>query len=543
MKIHAEDCTKSIPSNHRGNKTDTIKYPMLILISCLLFFVTTLALVALRVAQPNARYAWLVAVIGAGLALISVFLWPIQSPLEFALPAWQPVTLFTSPLLLRADGISWPLAVSIAALTLSILLTAVTIPVYVNTLTWAGILALGGFGLLAVTANNPVTLLMAWALLDFTELVSQLFSVNGSVNTEKVVVSFAARAFGIGLLTWAGALNISSGRTFDFQTIAANSGAFVVLAAGFRLGGLPLHLPYSSESSLRRGFGTAIRLISSASSLAVLGRISTEGLITSYTPYLLGIALVAAIYGGWMWLRAPDELNGRPFWVIGVSALAVASALGGNSLGAIAWGCALVLAGGALFLAAVQNVWVNRILLAGVWGLSSLPFSLTAVTWTGRFGLFLPLGIIAQALILAGYIRHVLRSTGRDSLDGQPGWARAMYPAGIVLLIILIFLFGFTGWDGALQIGAWPQALLASLLTGGLFWASRRFRIFTPIRAHWISNAGSRIDNLFAALWSLYRGLGRLSQTVTVTLEGEGGIMWTLLFLVLFISLLTQGIR
>ncbi|HNN14206.1 MAG TPA: hypothetical protein PKL78_11655 [Anaerolineales bacterium] len=516
---------------------------MLILISCLLFFVTTLALVALRVAQPNARYAWLVAVIGAGLALISVFLWPIQSPLEFALPAWQPVTLFTSPLLLRADGISWPLAVSIAALTLSILLTAVTIPVYVNTLTWAGILALGGFGLLAVTANNPVTLLMAWALLDFTELVSQLFSVNGSVNTEKVVVSFAARAFGIGLLTWAGALNISSGRTFDFQTIAANSGAFVVLAAGFRLGGLPLHLPYSSESSLRRGFGTAIRLISSASSLAVLGRISTEGLITSYTPYLLGIALVAAIYGGWMWLRAPDELNGRPFWVIGVSALAVASALGGNSLGAIAWGCALVLAGGALFLAAVQNVWVNRILLAGVWGLSSLPFSLTAVTWTGRFGLFLPLGIIAQALILAGYIRHVLRSTGRDSLDGQPGWARAMYPAGIVLLIILIFLFGFTGWDGALQIGAWPQALLASLLTGGLFWASRRFRIFTPIRAHWISNAGSRIDNLFAALWSLYRGLGRLSQTVTVTLEGEGGIMWTLLFLVLFISLLTQGIR
>jgi Na+-transporting methylmalonyl-CoA/oxaloacetate decarboxylase gamma subunit len=52
----------------------------------------------------------------------------------------------------------------------------------------------------------------------------------------------------------------------------------------------------------------------------------------------------------------------------------------------------------------------------------------------------------------------------------------------------------------------------------------------------------SGVTTIYSSLWVIYRMLGRISQSITVTLEGEGGIMWTLLFLVLFISLMTQGI-
>jgi hypothetical protein len=38
----------------------------------------------------------------------------------------------------------------------------------------------------------------------------------------------------------------------------------------------------------------------------------------------------------------------------------------------------------------------------------------------------------------------------------------------------------------------------------------------------------------------LYRAAGRFSQTIADTLEGEGGIMWTLLFLILLVSLIVQ---
>lgn len=518
-----------------------LQSPMLILVACLLLFTAAIALLILRVIRPEARYAWLVAAGGAAFAFIVVFAWLAWMPIELALPAWQPQALFPTPVFFRADGATWALCLGITALTLAILLTVVTRPVSGNSLSWAGILVLGGMGVLAVLANNPLTLLLMWAFLDLTELVNQLSSVNGARNNERVVISFATRASGNGLLLWSYIESFSGGNAFVFQSMPAGAGMFLVIAAGLRLGVFPLHLPYDPESSLRRGFGTALRLIGAVSTLSVLGHARIEP--TGLTPVLMMLASVAALYGGWMWVRAPDELNGRPYWMIGIAALSVLSALSGNPTGAAAWACALILSGGSLFLSSVHDVRLNRALLVGAWSLSSLPFSLTAGAWLGSMGIFLPFAIAAQASMTAGFIRHALRASGDESLDDQPAWAKIVYPAGIILLIAIQVLLGFLGWDGALQFGNWIYALIASLLTLGLLWAARRFRIFNPVRAHWISMAGSGVNSLYQWLWSLYRGLARIGQTVNETLEGEGGIMWTLLFLVLFISIIAGGIR
>ncbi|MFM8424530.1 MAG: hypothetical protein ACKOBL_05080 [Chloroflexota bacterium] len=514
---------------------------MLILVTCLLLFITALALVVLRATQPNARYAWLIAAGGALLAYISMFLWLPQMPFQLILPAWKPENLFSTPVLFSADGISWALAMGITALTLSVLLTIVTRSVIVNSLSWAGILILGGMGILAVTANNPLTLLLMWAFLDITELVTQLSSVDGEKNSERVVISFSTRVLGIALLLWSYIEGFSRGSTVVFQNMHSNTGIYLIIAAGLRLGVLPLHLPYAADSSLRRGFGTALRLIGAASTLSVLGHVQITS--TLFTPVLMVLTSVAAIYGGWMWLRAPDELSGRPYWMIGIASLAVIAALSGNPTGATAWGCALVLVGGALFLSSVQDVRLNRVLLIGSWSLSALPLSLTASTWAGGFTIASPFSLAAQVLIMAGYVRHALRASGTESLDGQPGWAKVVYPTGILLLLITQILLGFIGWDGALKFGNFFLALLASLLTLGLLEGTRRFRIFNPIRAQWITTAGAGVNSLYQGLWTLYRGLARLAQSITDALEGDGGIMWTLLFLILFISMIVQGVQ
>jgi hypothetical protein len=516
---------------------------MLILLTCLLLFATALALIVLRVYQPNARYVWLLAGSGAILALVSVFSWLAQSPFDLVLPAWQPGSLFANPILFRADDISWPFALSMTALTLAILLTAVARPLHTNSFAWAGTLALGGLGIFAVTADNPLTLLLVWAALDITELVSQLRSVEDPASSEKVVTSFSTRALGIGLLLWASIVSIAQGNTFDFQSIAPASGLYLVAAAGLRLGVLPLHLPYPSESSLRRGFGTSLRLISASSSLVLLAHIPTASLISSVTPFLLILSVVASLYGGWMWLRAPDELTGRPYWIIGIAALAVLAALSGNPSGVVAWGCALILVGGALFLTSIQLVWLNRMMLFGALSLSSLPFSLTASAWIGQLGFLPPFVAAAQALLIAGFIRHTLRFTGRDSLETEQNWMRTLYPAGILLLILSQLLLGLMGWNGARNIGAWLLAIIVSLLTIVLVWATPRLRVLNPIRTQWVKDATSSINNAYRGLWTIYRFLGRISQIVTEALEGEGGVMWTLLFLILFVSFLAQGSR
>lgn len=514
---------------------------MLILISCLFFFLVSLILVGLRIFRPEARYTWLVALGGAMLGFVSVFLWLMQLPVNIALPGVPTLDAFHSSLLFTADGVSFPFALATAGLILSILLTAVAQPVYVNTLVWAGTLALGGVGILAVTANNPLTLLLLWASLDLTELIIHLSSIHGASNNEKVVISFSARAFGIGFLLWGSMTSIAEANTFEFQSMSASAGIFLAIASGLRLGVLPLHLPYAPESNLRRGFGTALRFISAASSLILLGRIPVGVFTSSLTPILIFMTLIVALYAGWAWLRAPDELNGRPYWVIGIASLSILSALSGNPVGAVAWGCALLLVGGALFLASAQNIVLNRIMLLGAFSISALPFSLTASAWLGNINFFISLSSVAQALMMAGFIRHALRSSNRDALDNQPAWMQVMYLSGIILLILIQFFLGFFGWEGAMQIGAWMQAIVAALLTFGLVWASRRFRIFNPVRAHWVSTTESRLSNLYQGLWALYRFFHRGSQIVTTILEGEGGIMWTLLFLVLFVALITRA--
>jgi hypothetical protein len=216
----------------------------------------------------------------------------------------------------------------------------------------------------------------------------------------------------------------------------------------------------------------------------------------------------------------------------------------GNPTGSTGWGVALILTGGALFLSSVQQVWLNRALLIGAWALSSLPFSLTAFGWQNNAGgweFFLPVFLVAQAFIMTGVVRHAMRPSTRGPLESQPVWARSVYPVGIGLLLFIQFLLGFWGWNGAFAIGTWPAGIAASLLTLGLLWATPRFSFLNPMRARWIQpSVTSRLDRLYQNIWTLYRWLGRLTQTISNVLEGDGGVMWTLLFLIFFMLLIAQ---
>lgn len=517
---------------------------MLILITVLLLIVPALALVVLYFLRPNFRYFWLVALGGALPAWISAWVWLALLPLRFQLPPWQPASLFLDAPAFLVDGVSWPFVVSLVSLALSILLTAVVRQDLTDPMPWAGTLLLTGVGVLAVTANNPLTLVLVWAALDLAELITQLRSVETPEASERVVIAFSTRAAGIGLVIWANVLSVAAGGRLDFRSTPPEAGLYLLIAAGLRLGVLPLHLPYAAESKLRRGIGTAMRLTSVASSLVLLARIPPGAIASPLIPILFVFTALAAVYGAWTWLRAPDELAGRPFWVIGLAALAVASALGGSPLGAAGWGLALVLTGGALFQASVQMTWVNRMLLAGGWIVSSLPFSLTAGAWQGVSSVFAPAWpflLAAQAMLLAGYVRHALRPGIRDSADSMPPFSRTFYPAGIGLLLVTALALGFVGWDGALRVGNVITSLSASLLAAGWVWAAPRLPFLNPIRAHWIRPSGtSWLDAVYRGLWSLYRALGRLADWISAALEGEGGVMWSLVFLALLISFMSQ---
>lgn len=517
---------------------------MLILLPVILMLTTALALFVLRFARPKFKYPWMLAAGGATLAFVSVFLWQIHFPGSISLPAWQLVTAFLYVPAWLADGISWPYALALAALAAAVIWTSV-VRAENESMPWAGTLALAAFGILAVAAENPLTLLLAWSAIDLFELITMLRSAEGDSQNEGIILAFAVRLAGTALVLWANLVSIASGTPLDFRSIPPGTGIFLLMAAGLRLGVLPLHLPYRKDNVVRRGFGTALRLVSAASSLALLARIPASALKSALTPYLLILAAIAALYAGWMWLRASDEILGRPFWILGFASLAVAESLRGNPAGSTGWGVALILCGGVLFLFSARRRSILWLPFLGLWVLSTLPFSLTASAWqTGNINswLFIIPFLPAQALMMAGFLRHALHP-GETSLELQEKWVKVIYPVGLLTLMAVALLLGFWGWAGAQTIGLWWPAIVVILLVAGFTILATRILFRMPSGSTYDQwTRIFRLEWFYPILAALYNFLRRIADVLTGSLEGEGGLLWSFLLLVLILSILsTRG--
>jgi hypothetical protein len=517
---------------------------MVILIPIITLLLTAGTLILLRLVRPHFKHSWILAMAGATLALIGVFLWHIYLPASISLIPWQPVTLFFFAPTWLADVISWPYAVSLAALGAAVIWTSI-VRAETDPIAWAGILLLTALGILAVAAENPLTLILVWSAIDLVELITMLRSADGVEQNQGVVIAFAARVAGTALVLWANIISTAGGILMSFRATPASAGIFLLLATGLRLGVFPLHLPYRKENVLRRGFGTTLRLVSATASLNILARISASSLKSSLIPYLLILAAIAALYGAWMWLRASDEILGRPFWVLGMASLSFAASLRGNPTGSMGWGIILILGGGLLFLFSARQRSIIWLPLLGLWGLSSLPFSPTASAWqTGNMNswIFVLPFLPAQALLMAGFIRHALHP-GETSFESQERWTRIIYPTGLILLVATVILLGLWGWDGAQMVGLWWAAIIANIFAGGFTLLA--VTILVRLALTCSSNQWTRIfrlERFYDVLYSIYDFFRRIADVITSSLEGEGGLLWSLLLLALILSVLsTQG--
>jgi hypothetical protein len=92
-------------------------------------------------------------------------------------------------------------------------------------------------------------------------------------------------------------------------------------------------------------------------------------------------------------------------------------------------------------------------------------------------------------------------------------------------------------------LGAWVVAIILGILVTLVVFLVFRFGVFTslPVPSP-IERGSSRFalvqEFLAGGLWQIYRTIGRLFIYASNLLEGDGGLLWTLLILVLFVSLL-----
>lgn len=519
--------------------------PMLILFTAILLLGGAASLAALRLVVPRFRFNWLVGVSITALALLSVLSWWPQLPVSLELPVWKaagPVRLLPT---FSVSDLSWPYALSLIGLALAGLLTAPAREESSNAIKWAICLGVAGLGLLSVVAGNALTLVMLWAILDLAELGMILQWGEGRSVSERAVATFSIRVGSIALVLLAQVLGSGAGQFVEFGTMPAPDGLLLLVAVAARLGTYAAPLPPGSAAFLRSGVGITLQITAAAAGLGVVSHLPVTSLASPAAPILLLLlCAAAALYAGWMWLRAPDELVGRPLWIFGTSALALAAMLRGNPIGATAWGVVLILVGGALFLTSVQHTWLKRLILIGAWTASSLPFSVTAIAGTTSSGTLdwsLPALLIAQALLVAGFVHHATRPSTGTLFDTQAVWVKGVYPVGIGLLLVLQVLLAVWGWPGALQI-TWIPGVVVCVIAAGLVWGRRRIPALNPVPSQWMPRVSTGAANLaYQVLSRVYRGLQQVGDTIAGVLEGQAGIMWSVLLLALFVLLVGGG--
>jgi hypothetical protein len=519
---------------------------MFVLITLGLLLAAAFGVVVLRLTRRSASFSWLAAALGALLVWFSVILWQLDLPQQFIPSVWAPVTLFDRAPNLLVDSYSWLYAFSLIALMVAVILTSPARMAVVTPAAWAGTLAIMIMALLAIMANNPLTLVLAWTAIDLVEFLNTIRSADSSSMSERAVISLSIRTAGTGFMLWASVVSVSSGGISSFDITPQGAGLYMLLGIGLRLDVLPLHFTYRSDPGLRRGFGSLLRLSAAATALVVLARIPVGVVDSRFVPVLLVFVLLAALYAGWKWLSMPDEINARPYWIIGMSALSIAAFLRGSPEGSAAWGSALILFGGLSFLYSSKQAWFTWILAIAGLALLSLPFTLTASGWAGAFPwpfLFWPLFLITHAFLVAGYVRHLFH-TGEIPFAELPRWTQMSYPLGLTTLFFTILVTGLWGWPGSLQLGAWIVGLVMvalALLVGLIVLRLRRFATSDASVASTEREPSrfARIQDAFVwVIWTIYLELGRLMAYLANLLEGDGGLLWTLLLLVLFITLL-----
>jgi hypothetical protein len=555
----ADSCAaKAEKSFDQFSTRQIVVIPLLIL----LLLAASAAITVSHALKPKVARAWMIALISALVVWFGFFILRLYLPLSFALPAWKPEALFISAPSLELNYQNWPYAVALVTLCTAVILTDSTrsfLPSSPNA--WANAIAITAVNLIGILAGDPITLMFAWVIIDTIEFV-YLYQTRLDRSSDAGLAGFMTiRVLSVMALAAGAVTGWLSMPAFGMAEIPQKAGIYFLMAAGLRLGVLPLNLPVQNSSEPKHGPALLTRLAPVASSLALIAHLP-QGLLTSQSalrPLFLALTAAAALYASVMWLSGKNQHSALPYWIITLAAFAITCALNDRAEASRVWGVALLLSGGALFLFDPPIRRIRFLPLLGLIGLSALPYTLAAGGWDGlladKFTFSTGLTLLSHALLLLGYLRYTFEISG--TVTGLEKHARLTYPLGLILIVQTIVIIGLAGWPGVLTAGKWWASLISLALTGlgaGLylkrgaklplasaaaslplyrFWTFllKSFQQFLSLQ--WLYKAIAWLIGQFAALAGLFNQV----------LDGEGGILWSLVFLAVLITLFLSGVN
>jgi len=160
--------------------------------------------------------------------------------------------------------------------------------------------------------------------------------------------------------------------------------------------------------------------------------------------------------------------------------------------------------------------------------------------------------MIAHVILVLGYMRNFQNSLATS--DNLETWAKIIFPLGLIILIQSSLIIGVIGWPGSFSLGVWWFSAINVFLTASIFFVFRRYKIDDIVKKLTGSNRSIQtlinilkvVSNVSLIKWirGLFVTVSKLLSSLLINinniLEGEGGVMWALLILLLLITLIVS---
>ncbi len=527
---------------------------MLLLVPVLVLLVAVAAMLVLGLIKFRVGSIWLVGAVlsfGAWLSWLPIaFLKPV--PVEIS--KWLPDPFSGHSLVFSYTNEQWTFGFLLISLLVAVIFSEakyLDTPNYLFRLT--GSMLLAAFGLLAILSRSILAFVLAWSLIDLVEFGAIAVLIGRPRSHASAVTSILARVLGILFLVIFFSIAPVDPSTGAAQSLSPQLWWLLILLVLFRMGTLPLYQPYIDAPVYQRGIISLLRTLPMITTFAFISFIVRSEAPEINTGFIFGLLTIAILYASLAWFSAADEIKGRPHWIFAMAGFGLATLLTGDVDALMGIAAVLVVGGSGLFLYSPRMRRINPFIVLLVSGLFAIPFTPSAAIsglFSGTAPLFFRiLWVICYAILISGVIKHAVQRA--EKTENSEPWMLLFHTIALYFiaaapwLLVGFFLrsqFNFINW--------WPwitTLVLVIVMLTTFFLLSRRIIFFRNrhgesfkllekillvpgdlLRFAWI-------DKLLSSIGFLIDKGVRLFARV---LEGDGGVLWSFLFIVLLLSLL-----
>ena len=515
------------------------------------------------------RVNGVISLVSVMLSVVATLLVGFRDSMSVVLSDRQFFLSFGDSLRLTADRLSWAIALILLVSFLAASLAGLVARSERAMGYRASSLLIVACAIVAIFADNLMTVAVAWVALDLATFFSLAYVRKENHAVADLSLSLLAVAFVIAaavVFAYAGA----SSTVLSSANLSTQGILFLVVAVIFRVG------LYSVNGSSGRDDPKHMVMLRAATRLARLA-VAVDLLVTlvMQTPsfpirsWLTGAVCLAGLISGFKWyLTDRPRVHLKYMFVAQFCVMMLISLWGGQwaSAGVLAHGISVILSSTVLMAyRGKPNFRPNWALRSGpsVLMLGGMPLTIGfvgvlalyyGILESGILVFAVPLIVIIQALIIAGGFGLV--ALPRVGASVEAPFVNVGYRLSLTIPVVIGFLGGLFPDSVAALFGVYDMpnwgamltrrgsvavgcSLLGASIGVGLWFfkghlysryqSNLRRAFFFPIELQWIHTVALNV----------YGGLTRVMRAIALVLEGQGGVLWALV--VIAIVLLVLG--